>query len=377
MDEKPLSPEPVLMRAFLAGDPSWDGVFLVGVRTTGIFCRPVCPARKPKPENVEFFGSAREALLEGYRPCKRCHPMQPPGTAPEWLRPLLERVEEDPSRRWREEDLRALGLSPARVRRWFQGEHGMSFHAYSRARRLGEALGRIRHGEPVTRAAFSNGYDSLSAFHEAFRRLLGTTPGSARGRSLVTVTRIPTPLGPVVAGASDEGVCLLEFADRRMLETQLLRLSRRLDALFVPGSHPLLDDAARELEAYFGGTLEKFSIPLQLPGTAFQRDVWEALREIPYGTTTSYAALARSLGRPTAVRAVARANGDNRVAIAVPCHRVVGSDGALTGYGGGLWRKKRLLALETGELELRPALGGGGPRRESRGAGPAGAGLAR
>jgi AraC family transcriptional regulator of adaptative response/methylated-DNA-[protein]-cysteine methyltransferase len=156
----------------------------------------------------------------------------------------------------------------------------------------------------------------------------------------------------VVAGATDEGVCLLEFCDRRMLETQLRRLSRHMDAVYLPGGHPLLDAVARELEAYFGGTLERFSIPLQLPGTPFQRGVWDALREIPYGTTTSYGALARSLGRPAAVRAVARANGDNRVAIVVPCHRVVGADGALTGYGGGLWRKRKLLALEAGELDL-------------------------
>ena len=341
-----------MTRAFLGRDPSYDGVFLVGVRTTGIFCRPVCPARKPKPENVVFFGSARQALLEGYRPCKRCRPMEPPGSAPGWLLPLLERVEEDPSRRWKEQDLRGLGLSPERVRRWFQAEHGMSFHAYSRARRLGEALGSIRHGEEITRAAFSNGYDSLSAFHEAFRRLLGTNPGSARGKTQVTLTRVPTPLGPVVAGATDEGVCLLEFCDRRMLETQLRRLSRHMDAVYLPGGHPLLDAVARELEAYFGGTLERFSIPLQLPGTPFQRGVWDALREIPYGTTTSYGALARSLGRPAAVRAVARANGDNRLAILIPCHRVVRSDGQLCGYAGGVRRKAWLLDHERSAKDL-------------------------
>jgi AraC family transcriptional regulator of adaptative response/methylated-DNA-[protein]-cysteine methyltransferase len=337
-----------MVGAFTRRDPSYDGVFVTGVRTTGIFCRPTCPARKPKPGNVDFFATARDALLAGYRPCLRCRPMTNAGAPPPWLEPLLRRVEDDPARRWTDADLRALDLSPSRVRRWFKGHHGMTFHAYSRARRLGSALGRIRNGEAVTPTAFDSGYDSLSAFNEAFRRVLGSTPSDARHRNVVTLARITTPLGPMLAGATDGALCLLEFVDRRMLETQLRRLRERLSCLFSPGGDAVLERAERDLAAYFAGTLRSFDMPLAMPGTDFQREVWSALREIPYGTTTSYGQLAASLGRPGAQRAVARANGDNRLAIVIPCHRVVGADGALTGYGGGVWRKRRLLELERG-----------------------------
>ena len=350
-----LPPRDTMLEAFLEGDPSFDGVFLTAVRTTGIFCRTTCPARKPRPENVEFYPDARSALLAGYRPCRRCRPLRPRGTPPAWLRPLLEAVEDDPARRWSDDDLRARGLSPERVRRWFRRHHGMTFHAYSRARRLGEALGSIRQGEEVTRAAFASGYDSLSAFHEAFKQVVGATPTEARNAPVVTVTRIPTPLGPMVAAATDEALCLLEFADRRMLETQVSRVARRLGALFVPGDNAVLDRTAAQLGEYFGGSRRSFDVPLDLPGTPFQEAVWQALREVPHGESVAYGELARRIGRPSAVRAVARANGDNRVAVLVPCHRVVGADGALTGYGGGLWRKRALLALERGERSLDAA----------------------
>lgn len=339
-----------MLKAFLERDTTFDGVFFTGVRTTGIFCRPTCSARKPLPEHVDFYGSANAALQAGFRPCKRCRPMEPRGTPPSWLRGLLEDVEAEPARRWSDEDLRRRGLSPERVRRWFQQHHGMTFHAYSRSRRLGSALGQIQQGDNVSRAAFAHGYDSLSGFQDAFRQILQTTPGAARDATIVTVTRVPTPLGPMLVGATDEALCILEFTDRRMLETQLKRLQHRLGCVFVPGENPILEQASAQLAAYFEGTLTAFTVPIDFPGTEFQTGVWRALLDIPYGTTASYADIARAIGRPTAVRAVARANGDNRLAIIIPCHRVIGSDGKLTGYGGGLWRKKRLLELEMGQL---------------------------
>ena len=165
-----------MMDAFFNRDASYDGIFFTAVHTTGIFCRPTCSARKPLRENISFYGSSREALLSGFRPCKRCRPMELVGQPPEWLRTLLDEVERDPARRWSDADVRARGLSPERVRRWFQRNHGMTFHAYSRARRLGSALGRMKDGSEVTRAAFDSGYDSLSGFHEAFRRYFGSSP---------------------------------------------------------------------------------------------------------------------------------------------------------------------------------------------------------
>ncbi len=338
-----------MIEAFLSGDAEYDGVFWTAVRTTGVFCRPTCSARKPLPRNIEFFGTTRGALEAGFRPCLRCRPLEPRGLTPEWLRPLVAELESDPSRRWTDRDLRDRGWNPDRVRRWFQRNHGITFHAYSRARRLAEALGQIRQGEEVSRAAYSQGYDSLSGFQDAFRKLLGGPPTELRNTTVVRVTRILTPLGPMLVGGTDDSLCLLEFIDRRMIETQLDRLRRRLGAALVPGSNPVTRATGEEVTAYFDRALREFTVPLQVPGTEFQQSVWSALREISYGTTASYADIAVRIGRPTAVRAVAKANGDNRIAIVIPCHRVIGSDGSLTGYGGGLWRKRRLLELESGQ----------------------------
>lgn len=348
MDTTTLPRRDEMMAAFLARDPSYEGVFVTAVRTTGIFCRTTCTARKPNPENVEFYGSCRAALLAGYRPCLRCRPLRPVGETPPWLSTLLEAVDAEPTRRWRDEDLRELGVEPARVRRWFQKHHGMTFHGYSRARRLGAALGRIQEGEDVSRTAFDVGYDSLSGFAEAFRKLAGAPPTALADAPVVHATRIPTPLGPMVAAATVDHLVLLEFADRRMLPTQLRRLQRLLGCVYAPGQSPVFELARAQLEEYFAGRRTVFDLPLHLPGTNFQRRVWEVLGAIPAGETRSYADVARAIGQPTAVRAVARANGDNRLAIVVPCHRVVGSDGSLTGYGGGLWRKRRLLEMERG-----------------------------
>ncbi len=341
-----LPPVAEMQRAFSERDASFDGVFYTAVTTTGVFCRPTCPARKPRPENVEFFPSARDALFAGYRPCLRCRPLEPAGATPDWLRPLIEEVEQKPEQRWTDQALRQNGLEPSRVRRWFKEQYGMTFHAYQRGMRLGQALGRLRNGNSVTDAAFSAGYESLSGFYDLFQRVVGGSPAARRDSPAVHFTRVLTSLGPMVAGATNEAVCLLEFADRRMLERQLVRLARRTGGPALPGTNDVLQRLEAELLAYFKGELRSFGVPLFTPGSEFQRAAWDALRAIPYGETRSYAQQAAAIGRPEAVRAVARANGDNRIAIVIPCHRVIGSDGQLTGYGGGLWRKRRLLELE-------------------------------
>jgi AraC family transcriptional regulator of adaptative response/methylated-DNA-[protein]-cysteine methyltransferase len=342
---KSLPSRRVLLRAFLERDRSWDGVFFTAVRTTRVFCRPGCPARAPRPENVEFFATSGEAEAAGYRACRRCRPLASRDEAPAWLRPLVEEVERSPGR-WTDDDLRARGVNPERVRRWFLAHRGTTFHAWARARRLGAALDDVRRDQPVTTVAFDHGWESLSGFHAAFRKLAGRAPRATRDAPLVRVSRIATPLGDLVAGATDGALVLLEFADRRMLATQLARLARLTGCVYAPGTNEVLELARRELDAYFAGESARFTVALELPGTEFQRAVWAELRRIEPGATISYARLASAIGRPSAVRAVARANGDNRLAIVVPCHRVVGSDGELTGYGGGLWRKKRLLELE-------------------------------
>ena len=332
--------------ALVERDPAYDGIFFTGVRSTGIFCRPTCPAKKPQRNNVEYFSTVGEALASGYRPCRRCRPMEPRGSAPNWLSPLLAEVAQDPSARMRDRDLEERGLDPLRVRRWFQRNFRMTFHAYQRAMRLGHALKHLQNGQDVTATAFDTGFDSLSGFNSAFARFAGSAPSQSKHRPLLHVTRLLTPLGPMVAAASESGLCLLEFTDRRMLETQFKRLAARTGAVLAPGSNPVLEQTQDELGGYFDGTRTSFSMTLEPAGTDFQKEAWQALRRIPYGETRSYAEQAKLIGRPTAVRAVARANGDNPIAIIAPCHRVVGSDGKLTGYGGGLHRKRYLLDHE-------------------------------
>jgi AraC family transcriptional regulator of adaptative response/methylated-DNA-[protein]-cysteine methyltransferase len=238
-----------------------------------------------------------------------------------------------------------------RVRRWFLRHHAMTFHAFHRSRRVGRALGRLKSGADVLDTAFDADFESLSGFHDAFRKLTGRTPAAGRTVTPLHMTRFATPLGAMVAAATPKGLCLLEFADRRGLETELRDLARRLNCAVVPEADDVLRRVETELAAYFAGTLRRFTVPLDLLGTPFQRRAWDALAAIPFGSTRSYAQQAAAMGAPAAVRAVGRANGCNRVAIVVPCHRVVGADGELTGYGGGLWRKRRLLELERGAAE--------------------------
>ena len=336
----------IMYSALVNKDSNFEGIFMAGVKTTGIFCRPTCTARKPKPENVEFFVSAHEALVNGYRPCKVCSPLNYTGTAPDWLNPLLDEINENPLIRIQSGDLRARGLDPSRVNYWFKKHHGITFQAYLRSLRIGQAFGRIKYGEAVTETAFESGYNSLSGFSDSFKKTAGFTPSKSQDEQLITTTRILTPLGPMLAGANEDGICLLEFVDRRMLETQLKRLNRLLKAGIMPGFSKHFDVLNTQLEEYFSGKRREFDIPLVMPGTPFQQKTWAGLQLIPYGSTRSYKEQATIIGQPSAVRAVARANGDNRIAIIIPCHRVIGADGKLVGYGGGLWRKQYLLNHE-------------------------------
>lgn len=242
-----------------------------------------------------------------------------------------------------------------RVRRWFKSNLGMTFHDYCRSLRIGQALSAISNGVTATGAAFDSGYESLSGFAEAVQRVAGSSPSIAAEVAPVLMSRISTPLGTMVAGARDGSVVFLEFADRRGFDGQVGRLAKRTGASVVTGRTRIHDALASQLDGYFSGTREVFDVPVDLCGTAFQITVWRALMEIQYGETRSYGEQAAQLGRPNAVRAVATANGANRIAILVPCHRVVGADGSLTGYGGGLWRKQRLLELERGQIAFQPA----------------------
>ncbi len=353
-----LPTRPEMKRAYLHSDVTYDGVFFLGVRTTGIFCRPSCGARKPLPKNVDYFATAREAVFAGYRPCKRCNPMSAAGEPPHWVRRLLARVDRSSSQRISDATIRTLGLDPARARRYFQKNYGMTFQAYCRGRRLGNALEQIRKGRSLDDVTLGHGYESHSGFREAFSRTFGAPPGKARRTECLLVTWIESPLGPLIAGATDKHLVLLEFTDRRMLEAQFVSLRKLFKRPIVPGDNPILRSVRDELVRYFSGTLKRFTVPLEFPGSEFQRRVWKGLLKIPYGKTISYEELADRIKAPRGQRAVGHANGLNRIAIIIPCHRVVKKGGTLGGYGGGLWRKQRLLELETGETSLQvPAYG--------------------
>lgn len=341
-----LPPRTEMERAFFLKDSSYNGVFFTAVRTTGIFCLPSCPARRPNTGNVEFFPSAREALAAGYRPCKRCSPMQASGTPPDWVQALLRLAENPRNRRITESDVRALGVDPVRARRYFIQQYGMTFHSYCRAHRMGTALESIRNGEALDEVIGESGYESHSGFRDAFQRVFGDAPGRSRTKGCIVATWLETPLGPMVAGANREGVCLLEFSDRRMLETQFVTVRTRFRSSVVPGTNEHLEQLKNELAEYFGAQRIRFTVPLVYPGTPFEERVWRELLAIPYGETRSYEELAAAVGAPAGARAVGAANGRNRICIVIPCHRVINKSGQLSGYGGGVWRKRLLLESE-------------------------------
>ena len=339
-----LPPVAELYAAVESRDSAYEGLFVVAVKTTGIYCRPGCPARTPKAENVEFFRCPASARRDGYRACKRCRPDSP--TQAEWAGALVSELEADPDARLTEADLARRGLDPATVRRHFLKHYGLTFHAYARSRRLAAAHARLGSGSPIADATFTSGYESESGFRAAFGQHFGASPGRGRGGDWVRLAWLPTPLGPVVAGATDAGVCLLEFTDRRALPAQFAALRRHFALPVVPGDHDHLRQLRGELAAYFTGESRAFEVPLVAPGSPFQRRVWDELRAIPYGETHSYKQLAAALGSAGAARAVGRANGLNRLCVVIPCHRVVNAGGALGGYAGGLRRKEFLLGLE-------------------------------
>lgn len=338
--------EQIMYQALVDKDSAYEGTFFAAVKTTGIFCRPTCTARKPKRENVTFFQTTKAAMLAGYRPCKVCHPLEKAGETPAYIQSLLEEFGNQPSLKLKEHDLRQRGIEPATIRRWFLKHHGITFHTYQRVLRINSAFKKIQSGTSVTGAAFDSGYESLSGFNDSFKSIFGVSPSNSKEKQVIDLTRLETPLGTMIACGTKEGICLLEFSERKMLETEFKQLAKKLHATIIQGENPHFGKLRIELDEYFEGKRKSFSVPLVTPGTDFQQCVWNELQQIPYGKTRSYKQQAAALGKPDAVRAVANANGMNRIAIIIPCHRVVGNDGSLTGYAGGLHRKKWLLDFE-------------------------------
>lgn len=332
-------------QALLKKDSEYIGIFYVGVKTTGVFCQPTCPARKPKFENCEFFATAQEALLAAFRPCQRCQPLLPPHATSPVIKILIKAIENNPEKRWKEQDFRELSIDVSTARRQFKKRFGMTFVEYARARRIGLAMKNIRKGNAVIDAQLSAGYESSSGFRDAFSKIIGAPPTRANGR-ILKAAWLDTHLGPMIAIADDTGLYLLEFVNRRGLEREVERLRQRLRVAIFPGENKIIQLIALEIVDYFTGKNQKFKTPLHLMGSPFQIKVWEALMRIPLGETRSYLEIAQSLNMPKAFRAVARANGANQLAIIIPCHRVINTNGELGGYGGGVARKQWLLKHE-------------------------------
>ena len=332
-------------KALVNRDSDFDGIFFAAIKTTGVFCHATCRARKPKFENCFFYEKAEEALLAGYRPCKICNPMSYPNQLPDEVKILVEAVEENPEKRWKEEDFRKLGIHSATVRRKFKDIYQMTFVQYARARRMGLAFKNIENGQKVIHQQVAMGYQSASGFNDAFSKIMGN-PAKKMEVTLIISTFIMTPLGRMIALADEDYLYLLEFDNRRGLEREIERLRQKFNARIFQGKNSLLRRLEEELSAYFAGQTAIFTTPLYLFGSPFQQKVWEQLQEIPVGETRSYKDLAGNLGDVNKVRAVGNANGANQISILIPCHRVIASNGDLGGYGGGVARKQYLLDLK-------------------------------
>ncbi len=331
-------------------DTQYEGVFITAVKTTGIFCRPSCRARKPKQENVDFYDTVQQAMQNGFRPCKMCKPMQKMDVTPPYIQDIIKALHENPYLRLKDQDIKTKGYEPSHIRRWFKKHHNMTFQSYQRLLRINAAYTSINKGESITNSAFDSGFDSLSGFNDSYKSIFGDSASQTKDKAIINIVRFTTPLGPMFACASKQGVCLLDFTDRKILEDEFNDLCKRLNAVILPGTNSHLDLVQTQMAEYFAGSRKSFSVPLHYPSTNFRESVWTELQNIPYAQTRSYKQQAEALGNPKAVRAVAAANGQNRISIIIPCHRVIGSNGSLTGYAGGLHRKKWLLDFEKSHI---------------------------
>lgn len=335
-----------LYQALLDRDGAYEGRYFVCVSSTGIFCRLTCSARKPKRENCSFHETVAQCIEAGFRPCKRCHPTMPEASADPVVKTLVEALEARPGYRWGEPDLVRMGLDPSTVRRIFKRQFGMTFLEMARQRRMQEGFSALADGARVIDAQITAGFESPSAFRDAFARIVGTPPGSLSSKPLLVADWISSPLGPLIAIADKTQLHLLEFLDRKALPAEFRKLKGYAKGQIGFGRTEVTDQIQMEMDRFFSGENGVFETPLALHGSPFTRDVWRELLKIPAGETRSYSDLAKAIGKPEAVRAAARANGANQLAIIVPCHRILGADGSLTGYGGGLWRKQKLIEIE-------------------------------
>ena len=335
-----------MWRSVLARDATADGKFVYAVRTTGIYCRPSCPSRRPKPGSVEFYPAPAAAERAGFRPCKRCAPHQPDHQRAAVLA-ACSYIDEHCDERLTLKTLgRRVGVSPFHLQRLFRSIVGVSPREYQEARRIARFKSGVSNGSTVSGATFDAGFGSSSRLYEKSAQL-GMTPARYRSKGAglaMAFTTFRSPLGAVLVAATDRGVCSLRLgANAPALEAAL---RAEFSAAVITRDDRGLRDYARRIARYLAGNKSAIDLPLDIRATAFQRKVWQLLCAIPYGTTRSYSDIARRAGKPSAVRAVARAIASNPVALLIPCHRAIRKNGDLAGYRWGVERKAALLARE-------------------------------
>ncbi|MFM8319934.1 MAG: bifunctional DNA-binding transcriptional regulator/O6-methylguanine-DNA methyltransferase Ada [Chloroflexota bacterium] len=347
--------EDTLWEIFEQRDGHYSGRFVVGVRSTGIYCRPGCPARTPKRQNVSFYAGGEQAEAAGFRPCKRCRPQDAREPAAELVTRACRLIEEEGPLTLAELG-RRVGASPWHLQRSFKAVTGVSPRQYAAGLRERALKDALRQGQPVSGALYDAGYGSHSRLYEGAPQRLGMTPGKFRrgGAAMeVRYTIVDCHLGRMLVAATAQGICAVSFAD----QDETLEIFLQTE---VPAAHLQRDDAALQgwvqaILDYLDGRLPRLDLPLDVQATAFQRQVWEALRRIPYGETRTYTQVAAEIGRPQAVRAVAHACASNPVSLVTPCHRVIRSDGSLAGYRWGIARKQKLLQLERRQMQTAAA----------------------
>ncbi len=344
-----LSRDDLRWNAVLGRDHALDGEFVYAVRTTGVYCRPSCPSRRSKRENTVFFATPVEAEQTGYRECLRCRPTQPSVEerrvqAVRAACAVIDAAEQAPGL---SELAATVGLSPSHLHRQFKRLVGVTPREYAAGKRVARLQDGLHTGRTVADAIFAAGYGSGSRVYETAKRTLGMTPGQYRdgGRNLtIEFTVTHSSLGRMLVAATDQGVCCIEFGTSKKALQQ--SLTKRFPAARVKENDDDLRQWVADITAFIQTPKLGLRLPLDVQGTAFQQRVWKALQDIPAGRTASYRDVAAAIGQPTAHRAVASACSANKLAVAIPCHRVVRTDGKLGGYRWGLERKRQLLALE-------------------------------
>jgi len=342
-------------QAVLARDAQFESSFVYAVRSTGIYCRPTCASRRPSRQQVAFYASPEAAEQAGFRPCRRCRPRGTAADSRSAQAKLVERLCREIEASLDEGDgaitlttlSQRVGTNPYQIQRSFKRVMGITPRQYADAKRLARLKSRLQKGQDVTGALYDAGYGSSRALYERAPSRMGMTPATYRkgGRGMrVGYTIADSPLGRLLVGATERGVCAVCLGDSdKALEANLAAEYpraeiRRDDATLAPWVTAFL--------SHLQGRLPHLDLPVDVRATAFRWRVWEELRAIPYGSTRSYSDVARAIGQPRAVRAVAHACATNPVAVVIPCHRVVGKDGGLHGYRWGLERQQQLLALE-------------------------------